>query len=105
MKDDMEQQINELKEYYLNKLPDKIEAIETAWQEYLDESVIENLQVIYRQSHNMSGSAGLYGYKEIGDIAKKIDKQLRQLPSLNTENKDKVSALILQLRKAYQKLK
>jgi HPt (histidine-containing phosphotransfer) domain-containing protein len=101
----MEQQIAQLKQYYLSKLPSKIDAIESAWQDYLSDPTAEKMQTLYRQAHNMSGSAGTYGYKEISDIAKKMDKILRGETHLSSERKDKVTALIAQLRVVHKKIK
>lgn len=105
MKQDRDQQLNDLKQYYLSKLPDKITAIELGWQEYLVKPDVEKLLVLYRQTHNMSGSAGTYGYKELSDIAKKIDKILRAQSNIDSENKDKITALIAELKAVGDKMK
>lgn len=104
MKQSKEQQLIALKRYFVSKLPDKIKALEQAWQDYLEHPDPEKLQVLYRQTYNLSGSAGTYGFKEISDIAKKIDKLLRGQKHMPAENKEKISNLILHLRKICNKI-
>lgn len=105
MKQNIEQQLTALKQYYLSKLPGKIEAIEQAWLEYLNHPDHDNLQILYRQTHNMSGSAGTYGYKELGDTAKKIGKLLREQQHLDEEHKEKINALITRLKDTCRKIR
>jgi hypothetical protein len=98
LENDMKSQFIELKKYYLAKLPEKINAIEVAWQEYLQQSNEEKLRILYRQLYNMSKSAELYGYKEVSHIAKKIDKALKKKTELLTNGKEKISVLLCQLK-------
>jgi chemotaxis protein histidine kinase CheA len=97
MKQNMEQQ-SKLKSFFLNHLPNKITAIESTWQEYIGQPCREMLQTLYRQTHNLNVSAGTYGYKELSDTAKKIDKILRGSHKLSYEDQEKITGLIKRLR-------
>jgi HPt (histidine-containing phosphotransfer) domain-containing protein len=96
-------QLHQLKNYYVSQLPNKIAAMESAWQDYLQQPNHELLQVLYRQAHDLSGSAGTYGYKELNDVARRIDRLLRE--KLDYERKARITALIKQLSVISTKIK
>jgi|688.fasta_scaffold885515_2 HPt (histidine-containing phosphotransfer) domain-containing protein len=104
MTQNFQQQMIALRRYYTSQLPDKVIAIDDAWRDYLENPEPDKLRVLFRQTHNLSGSAGTYGYKDISNIAKKLDKILRTNKSLNDENKEQISTLITQLRDICKKL-
>lgn len=104
MKHNYNHEMIALRRYYISMLPDKITALETAWRDYLKVSNPEKLRVLFRQAHNLYGSAGTYGYKEISALAKKLDKMLRAQNSIDAETKARITAIVAQLKSTCDKL-
>lgn len=104
MKEYEGQQLVALKKYYLRQLPIKITAIESAWKEILLNPNSDYKRVLYRQLHDVNGSAGTYGYKEISAIARKLDKFLRANQDYSI-HQARIDDLIAKLREISEKLK
>ena len=79
---DREAELNEalraLEGVFLAKLPDKLGEITTANQRLKDDPTDrENLTTLHRALHNLAGSAGTFGFHEIGTHARSLEQRIK----------------------------
>jgi HPt (histidine-containing phosphotransfer) domain-containing protein len=91
MQDD-EDTIKILKDKYKERLPNKIETIQSQWQRLAEKWEKKKMNVLFQSIHMLSGSAGSYGFPKISDAAKELEFYLNQLmketkPISNDEKK------------------
>lgn len=78
-----------LAQLYIAKLPAKLEEMRLASQRFeSDPTNRENYTSLHRQLHTMAGSAGTFGFPEIGDIARQLEISLKAY--INGESWDAV---------------
>ncbi|MBS1197976.1 MAG: response regulator receiver protein [Proteobacteria bacterium] len=93
----MAAEVIELRLAYLKELPQKLGQIKAAIQRYQDTLNPEALRKTHFLAHRLAGSAGSFGFPEIGVCAKKLEENL--LPWLSGDSNltpktfDKVNAL------------
>ncbi|MEZ5461144.1 MAG: Hpt domain-containing protein [Dokdonella sp.] len=64
---------------YQTSLPNKRSSVELAWRAFCADSTDPaRLQSLTRLVHRLAGSAGSYGYEEIGEIAGSADALLEK---------------------------
>ena len=84
-----QQKISELKEAYINALPDKLADLNRSWLAVINESSdpahLESLRV---NSHKLAGSAGSYGLKEISNSAREFEKVCNEALKSSIMEKD-----------------
>ncbi|MFT6624744.1 MAG: diguanylate cyclase (GGDEF)-like protein [Cycloclasticus sp.] len=68
-----------LQDKYIAQLPSNIDAINKAWLETLNENGTEAFDLLRQLAHNLTGSAGTFGFPEISVEARHIENDLRQL--------------------------
>ncbi|GJM19771.1 MAG: hypothetical protein DHS20C14_19840 [Phycisphaeraceae bacterium] len=61
----------QLIELFMNELPERVRAIESAAAE-------ANTELVQRLAHQLKGSAGGYGFWNIGDAASRVETALRR---------------------------
>lgn len=73
--DQLQQQLNILADVFAKKLPAKLLEIEQAMQNYLAGCGEQpaQLQVLRRLLHSMAGSAGMFGFDEVGRRARELE--------------------------------
>ena len=90
------------KENYAKKIPAKTGEIRQSWETLkADRENGEVFQQLHRQSHTLAGTAGTYGFEEIGNIAKAIETTVDDLTENHSKwtaaDMDKVESLLLHL--------
>jgi HPt (histidine-containing phosphotransfer) domain-containing protein len=66
----------ELQRMYREMLPEKCAALEREWQAILAAAPpVPHAQELRRQLHQLSGSAGAYGYDAMGEMARELEKR------------------------------
>jgi len=100
MDDKIQKKLHELFLAYGKNLPDKIHSIETLWREQMLHVDLIQFQTLHRDVHSLCGSAGTYGYPELGKTARQLEIILKSLLGKETIPKDtqkKITAYIAQL--------
>lgn len=65
----------ELQRMYREALPEKHASLEREWQAIRGGAEAEpHAQALRRQLHQLSGSAGAYGYEAMGELARDLEK-------------------------------
>ncbi|MEH6502883.1 MAG: diguanylate cyclase [Cycloclasticus sp.] len=68
-----------LQDKYIAQLPSTLDALNNAWLRTLNENGTEALDLLRQLAHNLTGSAGTFGFPEISVEARHIESGLRQL--------------------------
>jgi HPt (histidine-containing phosphotransfer) domain-containing protein len=77
---------DELVQMYREALPEKRAALEQEWRSILAGAPAEApAQALRRQLHQLSGSAGAYGYEAMGEMARELEKRWVQWLGLAPE--------------------
>lgn len=85
---------------YAKNLPEKIQRIESFWQEQLSNWDPVTFQDFHREVHSLCGSAGTYGYVELGKAARQLEiylKNIINIGSLQSHDKSEITAYVTQL--------
>lgn len=80
---DRDQELNDalqaLAQVYIAKLPSKLAEIETAKLRFqTDPSDRENFILLHRLLHTMAGSAGTFGFPEMGEVARALESRIKE---------------------------
>lgn len=97
----MQGKLDELVKIYTKNLPDKIHHIETAWKAQKSFWDLAAFQDFHREVHSICGSAGTYGYQELGSVARQMEIYLKTIldnESLTSENCEQVDHYLSQLK-------
>lgn len=79
-KEELEAAIRALGQLFVSKLPTKLAEIASANAAFLDNaSDKDNVALLHRLLHTMAGSAGTFGFPEIGRKARGLESQLKSL--------------------------
>jgi HPt (histidine-containing phosphotransfer) domain-containing protein len=63
-------EMQELIEFFVNEIPNRVDAMQTAWQE-------EDATSLERIVHQLKGAGGGYGFQTISDAATAVEKPLK----------------------------
>ncbi|CAM4491729.1 MAG: hypothetical protein LEGION0403_FIIPPAGN_01665 [Legionella sp.] len=88
---------------YVKKLHPRIVALEITWLQITEsESDEDGLCTCYREIHDLSGSSGTHGYKELSKILRELDKIFSSIlqNGMDFVNKKKTTDLLTQAKKA-----
>ena len=78
--EDWRARLSELRVAYAQHLPERIAAIEAAWQGALGETDVgQALQTAVRLAHNLVGSAGTHGFADVSTSARQLEHRLNEL--------------------------
>lgn len=104
-------QSNEVKEKlqalliaYTKNLPIKMGEIENLWDKLREHWDAAEFQDFHREVHSLSGSAGTYGYVELGKSARQLEIYLKALldkSQLSVEQQHTISQLLAQLKASF----
>ena len=93
--------LEELLVSYKEKLPHKIQAIESQWLMLAKQWNSEQFIVFHRAVHSLCGSSGTYGYLELSKQARKMEiflKSIQDVKILSLSQKETVEDFIKQLQ-------
>ncbi|MDX1838356.1 GGDEF domain-containing protein [Legionella taurinensis] len=79
MNEDVQHKLNALFATYRQSLPGKIETLREEWTALLKEWDKARLIDFHRNVHSLCGSAGTYGYTELGKAARALEVYLKSL--------------------------
>jgi chemotaxis protein histidine kinase CheA len=76
----MLERLQATKQKYAVALPDKIRNIRTSWLEIMQNSQnMEEFDVFHRQLHTLAGSAGTFGFPDVGQAARTVEVVLKEV--------------------------
>ncbi len=90
---------------YTKNLPDKIAGIEKQWLDLQDHWDQKKFQNFHRVVHSLCGSAGTYGYMELGKSARQLEICLKSSlnnPAISVEKKKEITDLLSALKKTFE---
>ena len=79
MNDKIEAKLAALRKAYSASLPEKIKEIILLWEITRQDFSKNNFYEFHRAVHSLAGSAGTYGYNELGQACRDLDIYLQQL--------------------------
>jgi chemotaxis protein histidine kinase CheA len=105
---EVEPLLDELRKEYCSTLPDRFKSMETLLTRlkhtHHGEDLLEELYTIV---HRISGTAGSFGLKKLGDIAGQWEEELDKLKgrklALHSEKFEAMSAYVAEMRKSIRK--
>ncbi len=62
---------------YKERLRERLKNMDDAWEQWLD-GQLESREVLIVNTHQLSGSAALYGYVQMGEVANHLHACIRQ---------------------------
>ena len=83
-----------LREQYKANLSGRIELLKSAHASVLSGSLDAGLEHLHRELHKLAGSAGMYGYPELSDVARAAEyfvEPFMQQPATFVEHADEVA--------------
>ncbi len=103
MSNSIEDKLEELRQAYQIKLPDKVNEIAALWKLIENQPNQEDVILLHRKAHSLHGSAASYGFSEIGNHAAVLENIIKPLLSnitLIADNKNKIDDIINKLKLA-----
>ena len=91
---------------YKESLSAKIDVLDGQWLAAQHTFNKEQLKTFYHNAHKLAGSAGIYGFKDVGQSAHLLEIALKSLltaEDLSVANKKNISQLLTDLRTTYNK--
>jgi periplasmic divalent cation tolerance protein len=87
------EQLQKLREKFTAILPEKLQVIDVLWQTVKQHGVgnSEHTEELTRAVHSLAGSAGTFGHKQLGDVARQLEQILQQ----NLSNGEPLSDLTI----------
>ena len=100
----LQQKMDQLKEEFRQALPVKINQISSTWCSLRDGNMgVETLNDLLALVHKMAGSAGIFGFWHVSEIAEEIEINLQKLTKLknikSSKNIQRIDGLITSLKK------
>lgn len=86
---------------YSKQLPERIYSLELQWQAQLKQWDLAGFQEFHRNIHSLCGSAGTYGYLELGKTARQMEILLKNILArgkLAEEDREKINSYFNQLK-------
>lgn len=98
---DIQARLDRLFQDYAQRLPGKVTEIEQAWQALQDAPDSDRHQDLVRLCHTLAGSGASYGYEQVTEQSRCIERLLMDLnfaDSLNPAVADKIDSALLRLK-------
>lgn len=69
-----------LKAAFLEALPERLKKLEQIYGKWRGEGMsTDELELLHRLSHNLSGACAIYGFSAVADASQKLEQVLREL--------------------------
>ncbi len=68
-----------LQRQYSQELPNKIQQLESMWQQFSSQGEQQILDSLLHIAHNLTGSGAVYGYHQISKIARELEQVLTEI--------------------------
>ena len=73
----LEDELQKLKKSYVEYLPEKIKEIQNLWNNQVNNGQPETLEELHIMIHSIAGSAGTFGFDDMGKVAHSADNILK----------------------------
>src|SRR5438128_1857203 len=94
---ELEKQLEKLREGYKKKLPSKVDEIIKIWKGITEKASPEILALFQLKLHSLHGTANTYGYMDVGNTASRLEilaNSILENPDLIAENKKQIEQLL-----------
>lgn len=102
--DKFQEKIRLLAITFVEKLPEKVNRIETLWAQLKIEWNLESLQTLHRTTHGLSDASKAFGFSEIEDVVSALEQELKDLVqnkiSPDAEQHAEINQFIVDLKQA-----
>ncbi|WP_115708460.1 diguanylate cyclase [Legionella sainthelensi] len=101
MDEKIQKKLHSLFMHYRKQLPERIYSLELQWQAQLKQWDLAGFQEFHRNIHSLCGSAGTYGYLELGKTARQMEILLKNILAngkLAEEDREKITSYFNQLK-------
>ncbi|AUH70942.1 diguanylate cyclase [Legionella sainthelensi] len=101
MDEKIQKKLHSLFMHYRKQLPERIYSLELQWQAQLKQWDLAGFQEFHRNMHSLCGSAGTYGYLELGKTARQMEILLKNILAngkLVEEDREKITSYFNQLK-------
>jgi diguanylate cyclase (GGDEF)-like protein len=104
-KDSLQEQLKLLCETYAARLPEEIKQIEEKWDELQHRGWNSGtLEILYRLTHNLTGSGATFGFRLLSDTARRLELHLKSMleskAAPTAEAREKIGELLKALKQA-----
>ncbi len=99
----LHQQMQILQQRYTESLPERIQQVETLWQQVVQGEDQQALEQLLQVVHNLTGSGSIYGHPRISELAGELESILIDLQHASrpsSEQRERVEKSLLALRLA-----
>ena len=95
-------QLNQLRQDYIDRLPDKLQTIAVCWQQLSAYWETDTADRLYRLVHTLTGSSATFGLTNLSETARQLEQLLQQslvsvLPDQNLPVQVQIEALLQRL--------
>ncbi len=80
----LQETLRSLREQYARELPQRIAEVVELWQLLTESWTSLKAKELAYHLHRIAGTAGSFGFSDVGDIARQLDQQLTSLYEKNT---------------------
>lgn len=101
MDEKIQKKLHDLFMLYRKQLPERIYSLELQWHAQLKQWDLAGFQEFHRNIHSLCGSAGTYGYLELGKTARQMEILLKNILAngkLAEEDQEKITSYFNQLK-------
>lgn len=100
----VEDKLQALKQKYYQSLPDKLDDIQSSWQQCKEQKAFTD-KVLESSLHKLAGSAGMYDEEELGQIARDAELLIANCDDvIDDEVSVKISDSLKQLSRKIEQL-
>lgn len=79
-KEFVKQRMNAMRRQFGDTIPERLQEIIQAWEKWSgDDAEEQGLEVLHRLLHTLAGSAGTFGFIDLGKEAREIESELNAL--------------------------
>lgn len=85
---ELQEKLKSLAATYAERLPEKINKIEKVWQRFQKERNTNDLEILHRMVHSLTGSGKTFGFAELSIKARILEQNLKRVIQLNNVIED-----------------
>lgn len=103
--DKVKEKLHALFVEYAKNLPNKVDGINQQWVDLKGDWDQKKFEDFHRQVHNLCGSAGTYGYAELGAVARQLEiyvKSLLPVQAVSDDQYQNIDHLLDKLNQSFQ---
>lgn len=75
---DIQMQLDQLRQDYFNRLPNRLQEIEAYWQQLSRQWQPETLNILHRLVHSLTGTSATLHFKAMSETSQRLERQLQR---------------------------